>query len=101
MMGKLEELLAREKELKEALYLVTEEITQEKIHSVEEEYGVRVGSVVIYRGKEYRVTKVDVTSFRRDGKPWLEGNPRKKDGMFGIKSCRLYSGWELKTDDPV
>jgi hypothetical protein len=93
-------LKARESEIKEQLFLVQEEIIQEKLRLIEKRYGVLVGAVVVSRGEEYRVTKVDVKSifWDMDTKPWLEGNPRKKDGTFGKKKRHLYSDWELKSE---
>jgi hypothetical protein len=78
----------------EELSSVRRKIRVEKLRIVEETYGIRVGSVVVVKGADYRVTKVDVR-WGRD-KPWLEGNPRKKDGTFGSRKRNLYSDWELK-----
>lgn len=51
------------------------------------EKGVTVGDIVLSKGIEYRVTHIDV---RYD---WLTGNPKKKDGSFGVAERHLYSHW--------
>jgi hypothetical protein len=62
-------------------------------------HGAKVGAVVEWRGQKYRVTKVDVKYYYSgDQKPWLEGNPTKKDGTFGTAVRKLYSDWDLVKD---
>jgi hypothetical protein len=67
-----------------------------RLKKVELLYGAKVGAVVEWRGQKYRITKVDVKYYHNDDqKPWLEGNPLKKDGTFGIAVRNLYGDWEV------
>jgi len=53
------------------------------------------GSIVIGRDdKEYKV--VNISSQWGIAKPWIEANPRKKDGTFGTARRNLYDYWTLK-----
>lgn len=57
-------------------------------------FGVRVGSVVEDpEGRRYRVVKID-RWWGDDEKPWLVGNPTKKDGTFGKAERNIYD-WTL------
>ena len=47
------------------------------------------------KGLEYRVTQVDPGVYKR---PWLRGNPKKKNGEFGITERHIYS-WVLKQEE--
>ena len=92
-MDNLAELKLQEEELSSKLNEVRREITKEKLRLAEQEFGVRIGSVVKdKKGIEYKVTCVK-TNF--SGKPWLEGNPKKKDGTFGIAHRNIYGNWTL------
>lgn len=89
----LKELEQQEKELLESLGKVRCSIRNEKWRIAEQDFGVRIGSIIKDRnGVVYRVIEV---STRFDGKPWLVGNPKKKDGSFGIAQRNIYSDWEL------
>lgn len=88
----LKELEQQEKEILEQLQVVRKAIHEEKLRLTEQQFGVRVGSIVKDRkGVEHKVTKVNPSY----GKPWLEGNPKKKDGTFGIAQRNIYSDWDL------
>lgn len=92
--GRLEALVGREAELETELSKVRAAINAEKLQLIELEHGVRVGSTVVdKKGVEYLVTRVDACW----SPPWLEGNPRRKDGSFGTASRNLYSDWKLLT----
>ena len=54
--------------------------------------GVAIGDIVIRRGERYRVAEIDVQFW--GGKPWVKGNPTKKDGTFGTALRSLFSEWE-------
>lgn len=61
-------------------------------------HGVKIGSIVISdprhgEGVEHRVTFID-TEYGID-RPWVRGNPRKKDGTFGAAVRSLYDNWRL------
>lgn len=89
----LKELEQQEKQLLESLNDVREAITKEKLRLAEKDFGVRVGSIVKDRkGVEHKVTCVNV---KYSGTPWLEGNPKKKDGTFGTAHRNIYSDWTL------
>lgn len=89
----LKELIQQEDELSKKLGEVRRAITEEKTRLAEEQFGVSVGSIVSDRqGNEYRVTRIMTMC---SGKPWLEGNPKKKDGTFGVARRNIYSDWNL------
>ena len=55
--------------------------------------GIKKGDIVLYKGVEHRITKIETDyGYRRD-KPWVSGNPKKKDGTFGIAERHLYTDW--------
>ena len=87
------ELSAREEQLREALRALRVDLKAARLRHFEELYGLRLGSVVTYRGKEYRVTEIDAGYGGLDGKPWLMGNPRLKCGGWGTSERHLYSYW--------
>ena len=89
----LKKLELQEKELCERLSVVRDAINKEKLRLAEQEFGVKVGSIVKdSKGIEHQVTLVVATY---SGKPWLEGNPKKKDGTFGTARRNIFSGWTL------
>ena len=89
----LKELERQENELLTRLGKVRELITKEKLRISEQQFGVRIGSIVKTRqGIEHKVTEVNVNF---GGKPWIEGNPKKKDGTFGTARRNLCSDWTL------
>lgn len=55
-------------------------------------FGVKVGSIVIKDGVKHRVTHVKPSWC---DKPWVRGNPMKKDGTYGTADRSLYTYWEL------
>lgn len=61
------------------------------LRGVELKHGITVGSIVVYRGVEHRVTKIE-THWGIE-RPWLEGNPKRKDGIFGTAHRNLYGDW--------
>lgn len=92
LLKKLEE---ERRVLKSKLYEINQKIEAEKIRLAEEKYGLCIGCVVkSHDGKEYKVTEI-TTSW---DKPWVVGNPRKKDGTFGIAKRNVYGSWEVITD---
>lgn len=59
----------------------------------EQAEGLAVGAIVRDSvGREYRVTEVDVSYSER---PWVSGNPHKKDGSFAHVKRNLYNDWEV------
>lgn len=88
----LTRLERREKELREELSKVNREIEVERLRIAKDEYKVEIGLIVVHRGEDYKVVGI---SFGY-GKPWLKGNPRRKDGNFGTSTRNLYSDWTIK-----
>lgn len=56
--------------------------------------GFKHGDIVNYRGTEHRITRID-GSWGKD-KPWLHGNPKKKDGTWGTRVVHMYSDYERR-----
>jgi hypothetical protein len=54
-------------------------------------FGVEVGSVVSYENVEYRVVAISFNYL----KPWIVGNPRKKNGEWSKAERNLFSDWKL------
>lgn len=52
---------------------------------------VKVGDIVTYRGVEHKVCEVDP---KWGTTAWVKGNPRKKDGTWGIAVRALYDDWK-------
>ena len=95
----LEELEQQERELCEKLAIVRKAMKTEKLLIAEHRFGVRIGSIVKDRkGVEHRVTGIHPSNF---SKPWLEGNPKKKDGSFGVAVRHLYSNWDMVGTKPI
>jgi hypothetical protein len=91
----LDDLVLQEKRLSCELKKVRQEIRYARLEEAMSIYGVAVGSIVKNRdGKKHRVTAVDTRWI--GSKPWLEGNPMRKDGTFGTAKRMLYSEWELE-----
>lgn len=85
------------KELGERMAALHQRQYELKIQIAKIKHGVEVGTIVVKKdGSEYRVTKVDV---RWVDRPWLEGNPRKKDGTFGTAIRNLYDDWVVKSSN--
>ena len=56
---------------------------------------VKVGDIVVtQRGTRHRVCHVDV---RMSGRPWVSGNPERKDGSFGTAVRYLYDDWKIES----
>jgi len=56
---------------------------------------VKVGDIVVNTkdGTEHRVTEVDVR-WNDLSRPWVYGNPKKKDGTWGTARRALYHHWK-------
>lgn len=59
--------------------------------------GIAIGDIVLcqrgrFHGERFRVVEIEVRSY--GGKPWVKGNPTKKDGTFGNALRSLFSDWE-------
>lgn len=63
---------------------------------------VRVGDVVRWKGKEYKIQRFDTHTWNdwsRRSRPWVYGYPKKKDGEWGSNPRCLYAEWE-RLDEP-
>ena len=88
----LDELEKEKKDLQDKLSTINAKIKTEKLRLAEKEYGVMVGCVVKGRdNKQYKVTSID-TSWRR---PWVKGNPMKKDGSWSKAELNVCGDWEV------
>lgn len=80
--------------LREKLSAISVQIQRVQLQLIEQTYGVTIGGIVTDRqGIEYKITSVSTRWF--PSKPWLEGNPKKKDGTFGTAHRNLYGAWEV------
>jgi len=87
---RLRDLEALHVALQEKLSRTKQSITAEKLRLVREILGLEIGSIVLdTKGKYYRVCEIDT----HWDKPWLCGNPLKKDGTYGTAVRNLYSDW--------
>lgn len=92
--AKLSGWKATETRLRKELRAAVAGICAQEAKIAEIRYGVKVGSIIRDRkGKEHRVIRVD--GRWASGRPWLEGNPRKKDGSFGVAVRHIYGDWQL------
>lgn len=62
----------------------------------ERDYGLKLGGVVTYEGKEYGVVRISHSS--PGDKPWVEGRVRKRDGNWGTRNFNLFNDWEVKSE---
>jgi hypothetical protein len=83
------------------LYEIRTLLRELKENSICEKWSVEVGSIVKDRkGLLHKVSKVEVSSYDTisyylRNKPWLVGNPLRKDGTYGTAERNLYGDWEL------
>jgi hypothetical protein len=90
-MGKLEELAEEKRVLSNKLHEVDHQIFNEKLRIVREKFGVYIGATVKgHDGKLYKVTSIEPSWTI---KPWLCGNPQKKDSTFGTAIRNIYGDW--------
>lgn len=96
-MSAIDDLYRKVISLTYQLAAAKESLTNAKLEACE----LKLGMVVTYRGKEFRVTGIDVEHWNHAkpivewNKPWAVGNPRKADGSWGIADRNLYSHWEI------
>lgn len=91
----LDDLLSLREDLKREAVFVDAAIAAERASLTFQKYGVRGGSIVRRRmdGRLYRVVSVDTSWW--PGRPWLVGNPQRKDGTYGTGFHNLFGDWEL------
>lgn len=90
-MSLIGDLIVKEKRLRKDLGKVLDEIRAEKLRIVQERYGIKVGSIVITKGEEYRITEIDT----HWDPPWVSGNPKKKDGTWSKAVRNIYGDWKV------
>ena len=54
------------------------------------EFPVQIGDIVLCKGKEYKVARIE-TEYK-----WVSGYMRRKDGTFGTMVRHLYTSWTKK-----
>lgn len=91
--SRLADIERKSQSLRDQLSDLSEQKGKLILRGVELKHGVTVGSIVIYKGVEHKVTQVD-TRWGVD-RPWLEGNPKRKDGSFGTARRNLYRQWTV------
>ncbi len=90
-MRDIEQIQADEKRLIAELKTVRHELREARLQKIKEEFGIDFGVRVSDKeGREYIVTTID-PSWRR---PWIKGNPIKKDGTVG-KAVRNIYDWTV------
>lgn len=63
---------------------------QERIHELEcQAAGIKIGDVVLYKGAEHMVTKVETWA----KPPWATGLSKNKDGSWSKREVRMYNDW--------
>jgi hypothetical protein len=71
---------------------------------IETVWDVKPGVIVKdQHGTPYRVTHVDIRQWgatweRATDRPWVTGNPMRRDGTFGRGERRLYEHWTLEDE---
>ena len=81
-----------EKRLLMELSAVRQELREVKLAKAKEKFGVDIGVRVSNKvGQEYIVASIDC----KWDKPWLQGNPIKKDGTTGKAIRNLYGNWTV------
>jgi hypothetical protein len=92
--SRIDECENEENRLDELLLEKRAERGKLQLEAIAIEFGVIVGSIVTGRdGLEYRVTSIS-PAWKT---PWLKGNPRKKDGTWGIAERHLYGDWKVSS----
>ncbi len=91
----IEQLEEQRKILMQKLVKIDAAIETLRMEAIKKEWGVSIGCIVkaIRTGKQHRVTRID-TNWGKS-KPWLGGNPMRKDGTFGTANYNLYGSWEI------
>jgi len=74
-----------------------EALKHELQRAIVAEIGVEIGDIVVAHRRRWRVVAVHPTF--KGQKPWVEANPQKKDGSFGVSIRNLFRDWE-KEDQP-
>ena len=94
---RLKDIERKSQSLRDQLGNLNQQQRELILRGIELKHGVTVGSVVLYRGIEHKVTRVE-TRWGID-RPWLEGNPKRKDGSFRTAHRNLFGNWTTVQDD--
>lgn len=77
---------------------VKKTLHEQELAYAKAKFGVEPGVVVMGTGGrmpgEHRVASIEPRNYSKDRKPWLMGNPKKKDGTFGKSVVHLFEYWE-------
>lgn len=91
----LKALKRKEEQLVASLSFTRQRVREKELAIAKRDHGVEPGVIVREKrsGDEYRVTKVDPTSW---GSPYLTGHKKLKGGEFSAKrELRVYGEWEI------
>lgn len=89
-MSTIEDLTRKVQSLRDQLKAASESLIAAK----EAACPVKRGDLVLCKGIEYRITHIRFHSWDNpEDKPWLMGNPKRKDGTFGTAERHLYGDW--------
>ena len=92
-MSKIEQLKAEEEKAVEALRDIRALVREEELDICFKTHGLRIGTIVKdNKGKEYKVTQLESLNW---GKPWVNGNLKKKDGTWGKNNNHIYGEWTV------
>jgi hypothetical protein len=91
----LQALELEAKKLNEALLANQQQQNALKLQAIEIHHRVKIGSIVLYRGKLWEVTDIEPRDYNRTAKPWVKGRTRRKDGSWSMKPQLLFHTWEL------
>lgn len=87
------ELAIKESEMFHLLSKIRHELRETQLAIIKEVFGLFPGKIVKDReGKLYKVAQIKPI---QNGKPWVTGNPIKKDGTFGKSDKVLYDYWDI------
>jgi len=96
MTNELEQLKARQQELRDELDGITSRIYEIHLAEIKEQFGVELGSFVKdRRGYTFKVGLIDT---EWQGRPWLEGFKIKKNGDPSQRMQYIGTQWELVND---
>ena len=60
---------------------------------IKERHDIELGTIVIYKKKQYKICHIQIPFGLSLDKPWVKGNPLNKDGNYGIAERNLYGDW--------
>jgi len=93
--------LEKQFEIKRATSHAANNLAKEKMEQlieswfavIKERHDIELGTIVIYKKKQYKICHIQIPFGLRFDKPWVKGNPLNKDGNYGIAERNLYGDW--------